>query len=133
MEFIVIGDDKIRSSIKSSFPVSFLGNIMEPAEMVKNLGVILDTDNSMQRHMTNLCRTCSYHLHQQVSKSGNKVANALVSSHLDYCNTLLYHTNEAYTVRLQRVQNAFCRTVYKLNKFSHVTPFLQKLHWLPIH
>ena len=50
IEFIVIGDDKIRSSMKSSFPVSFLGNIMEPAELVKNLGVILDADNSMQRH-----------------------------------------------------------------------------------
>ena len=41
MEFIVIGDDQTRSSLKSSFPVSLLGNIMEPAESVKNLGVIL--------------------------------------------------------------------------------------------
>ena len=62
-----------------------------------------------------------------------KVANALVSSHLDYCNSLLYHIKKAYTVRLQRVQNALCCTVCKLNKFSHVTPFLHKLHWLPIH
>ena len=35
MQFIVIGDDQIRSSLKSSFPVSLLGNIMEPAELVK--------------------------------------------------------------------------------------------------
>ena len=52
-EFIVIGDDKIRSSLKSSFPVSFLGNIMKPAESVKILGVILDAKNSMQRHVVN--------------------------------------------------------------------------------
>ena len=58
MELIVISDDKIRSSMKSFFPVSFLGNIMETAELVKNLGVILDADNSMQRHMDNLCCTC---------------------------------------------------------------------------
>ena len=32
-EFIVIGDDQIRSSLKSSFPVSLLGNNMEPAEL----------------------------------------------------------------------------------------------------
>ena len=31
-EFIEICDDKIRNSMKSSFPVRFLGNIMEPAE-----------------------------------------------------------------------------------------------------
>ena len=64
MEFIVIGDNKIRSSMKSSFPVSVLGNIMEPVESVKNLGVILDADNSMQRHVANLCYTCYYHLWQ---------------------------------------------------------------------
>ena len=97
-EFIVIGDDQIRSSLKSSFPMSFLGNIMEPAESVKNLGVILDAENSMQRHLANLCRTCYYHLRelQRVCRYLNhetavKVANALVGSRLDYCNSLLYH------------------------------------------
>ena len=34
---------------------------MEPAKSVKNLGVILDADSSMQRHMTNLCY---YHLRE---------------------------------------------------------------------
>ena len=53
-EFIVIGDDQIRSSLKSSFPVSLLGNSMEPAESVKNLGIVLDAENSMQRHVANL-------------------------------------------------------------------------------
>ena len=61
-EFIVIGDYQIRSSLKSSFPVSLLGNSMEPADSVKNLGVILDTENSTQRHMANLCRISYYHL-----------------------------------------------------------------------
>ena len=113
---------------------------MEPAESVKNLGAILDAENSMQRHMANLCHICHYHLRElrRVRRYLNheaavKVANALVSSHLDYSYSPLYHTKKAYTVRLQRVQNALCCTVCKLNKFSHVTPFLQKLHWLPIH
>ena len=99
MEFIVIGDDKIRSFMKSSFPVSFLGNIMEPAESVKNLGVILDANSSMQRHIANLCCTCYYHLWElrRVRRYLNyetavKVANTLVSSRLYYCNSLLYHT-----------------------------------------
>ena len=139
-EFIVIGDDQIRSSLKSSFPVSLLGNTMEPAESVKNLGVILDAENSMQRHMANLCRISYYNLWElrRVRRYLNhetavKVANALVSSHLDFCNSLLYNTKKAYTSRLQRVQNVLCRTVCKLNKYCHVTPFLHKLHWLPIH
>ena len=93
-EFIVIGYDQIRSSLKSSFPVSLLGNTMEPAESVKNLGVILDAENSMQRHVASLCRISYYHLRElrRVRRYLNhetavKVANALVSSRLDYCFT----------------------------------------------
>ena len=47
--------------------------------------------------------------------------------------THYFTTQKAYTSRLQRVQNALCCTVCKLNKYCHVTPFLHKLHWLPIH
>ena len=100
-EFIVIGDDQIRSSLKSSFPVSLLGNSMEPAESVKNLGVVLDAENSMQRYMANLCRISYYHLQElrRICRYLNhetavKVANALVSSRLDYCNSLLYTTKK---------------------------------------
>ena len=60
---------------------------MELAESVKNLSVILDADNSMQRHEANLCETCYYHLRelQRVRSYLNheiavKVANALVSN-----------------------------------------------------
>ena len=109
MEFIVIGDNKIRSSMKSSFTVRFLGNIMEPSELVKNFGVILDADNSMQRHVAYLCCTCCCHLQKlrrvlryQNNETAVKAANALVS-HLDYCNSLLYHTKNSYTARLQKV------------------------------
>ena len=111
----MIGDDQIRSPLKSSVPVCFLGNIMEPAESVKNLGVDLDAENSMQRHMANLCRICYHHLRKlrSVSRYLNhetavKVANALVSSCLDYCNSLLYNTKKAYTGRLQRVYVVLC-------------------------
>ena len=62
-----------------------------------------------------------------------KVPNTLVSSRLDYCKSLLYNTKKTYTGRLQRVQNAVCRMVCRQNKFSLITPFLHKLHWLPIH
>ena len=36
-EFILIGDDQIRNSMKLSFCVSLVGNIMELAESVKIL------------------------------------------------------------------------------------------------
>ena len=109
-EVIVIGDDYTGSTLKSSFPVSFLGNIMELAESIKNLGVILDAKNFVQRQVTYLCCICYYHLRelQRVCKYLNhetavKVANALVSSHLDYCKSLLYHTKRHILPDYQKV------------------------------
>ena len=85
--------------MKSSFPVSFLSNIMEAAELVQNLGVMLDADNSMQRHVANLCLVSHYHFWELwrvcrylTHEISVKVANDLASSHLDYRNSLLYHT-----------------------------------------
>ena len=94
----------------------------------------------MERHVADLCRISYYHLRELRRlcrylnhETAVRVANALVSSRLDYCSSLLYNTKKAYTSRLQRVQNALCRTVCKRNKNCHVTPLLHKLHWLPIH
>ena len=33
---------------------------------------------------------------------------------------------------LKRIQNAAARLVFNLPKFSHVTPLLLTLHWLPV-
>ena len=56
----------------------------------------------------------------------------MVSSRLDYCNSLLYGVSKSNIAKLQRVQNALCRIIFRLDKMSHVTPFLKKLHWLPV-
>ena len=34
--------------------------------------------------------------------------------------------------RLQLVQNSLCRVVTRSSKFSHITPQLKKVHWLPV-
>ena len=62
-------------------------------------------------------------------------ANSLVSRlqyfwRLDHCNSLLFGVSNI--AKLQRVQNALCRIIFRLDKMSHVTPFFKKLHWLPI-
>ena len=127
-EFILIGDDKIRSCMKSSFPVSFLSNIMEPAESVKNLGVIMDADSTMQRHVANICRTCYYHLCELRRdcrylnhETAVKVANALISSHLDYCNSLLCHTKKGI----------YCQTTKSEIKMRYFVLCVNSCHSLP--
>ena len=57
----------------------------------------------------------------------------MVSSRLVYCNSLLYGLNKSSVWQLQKVQNALCRFIFNLNRKSYVSPYLQRLHWLPVH
>ena len=60
------------------------------------------------------------------------LANALVSSKLDYCNSLLSSVTGKDLHRLQLLQNTLCRIVCRLPWRSHVSSHLRSLHWLPI-
>ncbi len=58
--------------------------------------------------------------------------HALVTLHLDYCNSLLYGIPQYQFNRLQRILNAAARVVCVVPKFDHISPILKKLHWLPV-
>ena len=60
------------------------------------------------------------------------LANALVSSRLDYCNSLLFGWSEKYKTSLQRVQNCLARVVTRSSRLSESRPLLKSLHLLPI-
>src|ERR1043165_2742031 len=62
----------------------------------------------------------------------NTVACSIVSTRLDYCNSLLYGTSHKNIQRLQRVQNTLARVVTSTRKYDHIKPVLHELHWLPV-
>ena len=57
---------------------------------------------------------------------------ALVSSKLDYCNSLFHNIPEKDIARLQPIQNCLARVVTKAPRFSRSVPILKRLHWLPL-
>ena len=59
-------------------------------------------------------------------------ANALVSSRLDYCNSLFRGLSCSSQHKLQSIQNTLARIVTNHRKYAHVTPILKQLHWLPV-
>src|SRR2546425_11527841 len=66
--------------------------------------------------------------------SSIQLANALVSSKLDYCNSLFNSLPDISIKRLQRVQNFLVRVIFpSLKRSDHITPALVKLHWILIH
>ena len=54
-----------------------------------------------------------------------------MTSRIDYCGSLLYGLLYCLINKLQRVQNACARLIFR-PKFSQITPLIYELHWLPI-
>ena len=61
-----------------------------------------------------------------------QIAVALVSSKLDYCNSLFHNMPEKDIAKLQHVQNCLARVVAKAPRFRRSIPILKRLHWLPV-
>ena len=58
--------------------------------------------------------------------------HALVTSRIDYCNSLLYGVPGYKLNKLQRVHNIACRIVCLIPKTARITEHMKDLHWLPI-
>ena len=65
-------------------------------------------------------------------KVTSSVVHSYIVSRLDYGNALLFNANSDQILKLQRVQNAAARVISKTSKFTHITPILKGLHWLPV-
>ena len=106
---------------------------------LKSLGVTLDHNLSFDQHISNIVRSSNYniralrHIRPMLDKKvANTVACSIVSTRLDYCNSLLYGASTQNIQRLQRIQNSLARVVSGTKKRDHIRPVLKDLHWLPV-
>ena len=110
-----------------------------PSQTAKNLGVILDNQLSFSAYIAATARSCRFSLYnirkirQFLTKEATQIlVQSLIISRLDYCNVLLAGLPASDIQPLVRIQNDAARLVFNQPKFSHVTPLLRDLHWLPI-
>jgi len=113
--------------------------IITSSKTVKDLGVLLDNDLSMQSQVSSLCRNMYFKLKQigsvrpfLTTDVAATLVTSLVLSKLDYCNSTLSGINIDEIHKLQVVQNNAARMVMKKRKREHITPVLKELHWLPV-
>ena len=138
-EFILIGSKNNHKQLLPHFPINILGNQVSPTLSVRNLRVVFDSSFSFSDHVSQVIKSTRVHARDLYRlcplldlNTSVLLTNALVSSRLDYCNSLFLSLTDFELRRLQLVQNSLCRVVPRSSKYSHITPQLKKLHWLPV-
>jgi len=119
--------------------ISVAGSNITFSVQLKSLGVTLDQSLSFDQHVGNIVKASNFnicalrHIRPMLDRSiANTIACSIVSTRLDYCNSLLYGTSVKNITRLQRVQNTLARVVSGARRRDHIRPVLKDLHWLPV-
>ena len=112
---------------------------VESKTTVRNLGAFLDSQMNMESHINNVCRSCYTQLRQISHIRGylnmnttKTLVNSLVTSRLDYCNSLLFGLPKKSLNKLQLVQHTSARIITRTKRHHHITPILKELHWIPV-
>ncbi len=109
------------------------------SKTVKIAGVIIDELFTFDQHVSEVCRVSNYHLRALShirryldEATANTIATSIISSRLDYCNSLFTGLSDYNFLRLQRIQNRAARIVTNSRGPVSCSALLKQLHWLPV-
>ena len=107
-------------------------SVVAPTQIARNLGVTLRGQLSLTSNIAATARSCRYKLHNirrirplLTQKAAQVLVQALLISHLDYCNSLLAGLSASAIRPLQLIQNAAARLVFNQPKFTQTSPLLR--------
>src|SRR6266536_2277446 len=131
-EFLLIGTPQQRKRVLNP-TITFEGSQITASSSTRNLDVIFDASLLFHDHISSICKSSFFLIrmlrnirHCLDLHSATILANSLVTSKLDYCNSLLYGLPKSSIQRLQRVQNSLARVVIPSTRRSdHITPVLK--------
>ena len=114
--------------------------LIQPSVSTRNLGVVFDRNLAFKEHVSELRRSCFFHLKRIKAASMYipqymlaTLIHAFVTSRLDFCNTLFYNLPGSTIDRIQVVQNSCAKFLTRTKRFDSASEQLKKLHWLPIN
>ena len=96
-EFILYGSRRNLAKLSDDYRAIIVGSsVIQCTDVVRDLNVLLDSEMSMQRHISKATSVCSYHLRRlrqirnYVSQSVMaQLVTSLVITRIDYCNSIL--------------------------------------------
>ena len=131
-EFIVCGAKDRYKWLSDSFSVNILGNCLSPTDVVRDLDVLFDAKFCFTNHIKFIIKSCfislrDLHCIRRFLSVDTSVviANALVSSHSDYCNSLFRSLSSLNATRLQYGQKCSCTVCHWCSKVHshHIHPW----------
>ena len=136
-EFLLIGTPQQRQKLISPV-LDIRGTPLQPSDSVRNLGVIVDSELSFSEHFSSIRRSSHFLIRQlrQIRSSLNLkssilLANSLLTSKVDFCNSLYFGLLSVSISKLQLVQNSLARAVFPSTRCSsHIMPVLRTLYWM---
>ena len=132
-EFIIIGTRQQLKKLQA-MNIKVGGSVIKRSSQVKSLGSWFDPNLNIRHHIANVRKAGFFYLHniRHIKKYLSRDSLLALTSRLDYCDALLYGLPKEQIFKLQRVQNAAARLIMDIGKYSHITPALYELHWLPV-
>ena len=109
------------------------------SDVVKNVGVWVDKHLDMSDHVNKIV-SHSYKILKDIGRIRSVLSqnhtemlvHAVVSTRLDYCNSLFYNMSKMNLQKLQKVQNAAARLVVMKRKRESISSAIRQLHWLRV-
>ena len=106
----------------------------------RDLGVIIDTELSFDRHVSKLSQSCFFQLRRLrairrslTPATLTTLVHAFVCSRLDFCNSCFYGSKASVLDRMQSILHAAARLILRIPKYGHISAALRdNLHWLSV-
>ena len=136
---VFVPKNKVKKLPLESCILNIGGYKIKVQEEIKILGVMFDRTMTMNA-CVNKMSSAAWLQYRRISKVRStltkdmteSLVNALVTPKIDYCNSVLCMLPVKSITKLQRVQNACAKLIFRAKKFNHVTPLMKQLHWLPV-
>ena len=138
-ELMLIGT-KLQLSKVNIDSLTVGGNDVAAVTVSRNLGAWFYSNLNFQEQIHKTCKSGFLHLYniRRIRKylsqeSARTLVHAFIIDRIDYCNSLLLvYPSSVHLLKMQRLQNAAARLISNVSRYSHITPVLCSLHWLPV-
>ena len=127
-EFLLLGTKQQLAKVDIN-SITVGGSVVNTKPVVRNLGSWFDSQLSMSTHISKLCSSAFFHLHNisRIRKflspvETKSLVHAFVTSRVDYCSSLLYGLPASQLNKVQRVLHTAARLVCCAPRFSQGHP-----------